>query len=383
MLDSLKMKAVVAVLGVIGVGSVAFASGVVQVPQAGLADKGDWGQVTEDSINITSIGYIHNPNSFEVNLSSLDVTYRLKMNGISLAEGGKNGLAIEKETNQSISVDTRLKPGKVPQWWAAHLRSGEESRLKVPLNVELKVFSFPLKLSGYSYTDTIRTDLESKMDKAVSQLEGSYSWSLTDAGFTETSIEVMDGSAKFGKVTSEATNLIVDLKVHNPNDHAIPVPQFNGNLEMNDVTVAEWQANEVTVTNAPSSGKIDAGETREVKLKVEMSNEKIDEWFVSHAANRESTEGAVNIFLGFEIAGQTLTLPRDGIDCGFSFQTGILVDNQSSSSSFSGCSYPGIGSEVRGDDQEDSGILEENPLNNSEGSENKSDSSSSGLESIL
>jgi LEA14-like dessication related protein len=160
MFSSLKMKALVSVLAAVGLGGAAFASGVIQAPQTGLEDKGDWGKVTENSINITSTGYVANPNSFGVNLSNLDVSYRLEMNGVGLAEGGKRGIAIEKNANQTISVNTRLNPDKVPSWWVTHLRNDEESRVDVPLTVELKILSFPIKLSGYSYTDTIETDLE-------------------------------------------------------------------------------------------------------------------------------------------------------------------------------------------------------------------------------
>jgi LEA14-like dessication related protein len=216
-------------------------------------------------------------------------------------------------------------------------------------------------VDGISYSDEIETDLESKMNQAVGQIEGTYSWSPTGAEITETDIEIVDGSASFGKVTRKSTPLIVDLELRNPNSYPIPVPQFNGELNMNSVELAKWQANEVTVTKAPENGVIPPGETQEVTLRVDMSNEKIDEWFVSHAAQDEQTEGEINFRLGFDVAGQTLQIPRNGgLSCGFNFQTGILVDDQETDSEFQGCEEESLGLGFSGsgnDSESDSGGL--------------------------
>lgn len=357
MILSKKVLGALGVLAVIG-GGVAVA---VDKPQYGLQDRGDWGAVTEDSINITSQGYVYNPNSFGVNMSSLSIAYRVKMNDIALAEGFKEGLQIDSEENNTVEVETTLKPEKVPEWWVSHMRNGEVSQLEVPLTIDFMALNRSFTVDGISYSDEIETDLESKMNQAVGQIEGTYSWSPTGAEITETDIEIVDGSASFGKVTRKSTPLIVDLELRNPNSYPIPVPQFNGELNMNSVELAKWQANEVTVTKAPENGVIPPGETQEVTLRVDMSNEKIDEWFVSHAAQDEQTEGEINFRLGFDVAGQTLQIPRNGgLSCGFNFQTGILVDDQETDSEFQGCEEESLGLGFSGsgnDSESDSGGL--------------------------
>lgn len=331
------------VIGVSGITAGAFATGVLGVPKAGLVDKGDWQDVSNETVNISSTGYVYNPNNFALNLSNLDVAYRLKMNGVVLAKGAKEGISIEKDSNQTISVLTSLKPEKIPRWWASHLKNGEKSNVKVPLSAEISLFSKPLKLSGYSHKDTIETDIESMMDNSVSEIRGNYSWSLTGADVTETRLEVLGGSAEFGKVSRDNTEFLIDLKIHNPNDYAIPIPQFTGDLEMNTIRVVEWDANNVEVVNGGSDAVIAPGETRNIEIKAVMTNDKIDDWFVSHAANRERTEGKINLKLAFDVAGNRLEFPSsEGINCGFSIRTGILVDNQTSSSSYEGCSYEGV-----------------------------------------
>lgn len=357
MILSKKVLGALGVLAVIG-GGVAVA---VDKPQYGLQDRGDWGAVTEDSINITSQGYVYNPNSFGVNTSSLSIAYRVKMNDIALAEGFKEGLQIDSEENNTVEVETTLKPEKVPEWWVSHMRNGEVSQLEVPLTIDFMALNRSFTVDGISYSDKIETDLESKMNQAVGQIERTYSWSPTGAEITETDIEIVDGSASFGKVTRKTTPLIVDLELRNPNSYPIPVPQFNGELNMNSVELAKWQANEVNVTKAPENGLIGPGETQEITLRVDMSNEKIDEWFVSHASQDEQTEGEINFRLGFDVAGQTLQIPRNGgLSCGFSFQTGILVDGQETDSEFQGCEEESLGLGFGGSDNDsesDSGGL--------------------------
>ena len=342
MLDSLKIKALLSVLGIAGVTGGLFAAGVLHVPGVGMDDRGDWGETTEDSIEIISTGYVNNQNSFGLNISSLDVKYRLKMNNVMLAEGGKEGLNIRAESNQSVPVNTQLSPEKIPEWWVRHIRNGERSKLEVPISAEINLLSYPVKVNGFSYTDSIETDLESRLDQAVSQIKGNYSWSPTGAEITRTDIEVKGGSAKFGKVTDEHTNLVMELDIHNPNSYVIPMPQLNGGLQMNDIRIAEWEANDVEILNSASETTIAPGETENVKLQVKMENKNMDDWFVSHASRGEKSNGSVNIVLGFDIAGQTLKIPSsEGMKCGFQFRTGILVDNQKSNSSFNGCEFPG------------------------------------------
>jgi LEA14-like dessication related protein len=340
MILSKKILAVIGIL-VLGGGAIALA---VDKPEYGLEDRGDWANVTEDSINITSQGYVHNPNSFDLNLSSLSIGYGLEMNGVELARGGKDGLTIDSEKNNTLSVETSLNPEKVPEWWVKHMQNGEVSELNVPLTLDFNLLGKPINIDGVSYTDTIETDLESKMDNAISQVKGTYSWSPTSAEISETEIEIVDGSAEFGRVTEEETPLLVTFEIRNPNSYPIPAPQFNGELVMNSIEIAKWQANEVTVAKAPENGVIAPGETQEVKLKVDMSNEDIDDWFVSHAEQEEQTVGEINLRLGFDIAGHTFQIPRNGgLSCDFSFQTGILVDNQETASEFQDCEEESLG----------------------------------------
>lgn len=370
MISLTKTRLAIALLvAIAGTGGAAYATGVIQKPEYGLEDRGDWGEVENQSVEIVSSGWVYNPNPFKLNVSTLDIGYAVTMNGVKLARGGKKGLYIPSKNNTTIDVSTTLEPDKVPKWWVTHLRNDEESNLRVPINLQLKIFGYPITIDGVSYTDKIETDIESMMDSSVSKIKGNYSYqTVPETVLTpgaETTIQVKDASAKFGKIDSESTRLLIDLKLHNPNDYTIPTPQFNGELLMNQVEVADWQANEVSESTA-GNAKIGAGETREVRFKVKIDNSKMDDWFVSHAANNERTDGRLNVRLGFDLFGQTVTLPPGGIRCDFSFQTAILEDNQKSSNDFEDCQKA-----VFDSDRESSGSSTDTDRNDSD-SENQS-----------
>jgi len=374
MFISRKILAVIGIIVLAGAG-IALA---VDKPEYGLEDRGDWANTTEESVNVSSEGYVRNPNSFDINISSLNIAYRLKMNGVELAKGGKEGLNIAAEDNNTVGVQTELDPEKVPEWWVQHMNNDEVSELEVPFSIDLEILGKPISVDGVTYTDSIETDLESKMDKAISQVKGTYSWSPTSAEISKTEIEIVDGSARFGKVTEETTPLLVTFEIKNPNDYPIPTPQFHGELIMNSVEVAKWQANEVTVSKAPENGAIPPGETREIKLRVDMANERIDDWFVSHASQSEQTSGEINLRLGFDIAEQNFQIPKNGdLSCDFSLQTGILVDDQETASEFKGCKEESLSLGSRdGNDSNSSNNSDDLLQDESRDDSNSSDNSS-------
>lgn len=350
------LKAVIGlVVAVAGIGGAAYATGVIQKPSAGLVDRGDW--VLDDEIKVESSAYVHNPNPLTLNVSSLEARYRLKMNGIRLAKGKKSGLYIPENENRTLKFRTRLKTENIPKWWVSHLRNEEESALEVPIKASLKIGPLPLSFSGYSYTDTISTDVEGILSESLSKLEGTYSRQLgPDVGLEANNfkIEIVDAGARFGKINARYTELVIPLEIKNVNNYAIPTPQLTGNLKMNGVKIAEFTANNVETS---SDTNIPAGETREVTIRAKMSNQNIDEWFESHVRKREKTDAELNIFLGFDIGGTSIQIPSDnGMTCRFSFATKILADKKADAEGFKGCSGI-VQSDGSSDDSSDGGLL--------------------------
>lgn len=344
-----------AILVVVGGTGAAYATGVIQKPDVGITDKGDW--VTDDDvIRVRSSAYVANANPVGFNLSTFDARYMLKMNGVELAEGTKSGLHIPRYANRTLAFTSELETGNIPRWWVSHLNNDETSALKIPVNVDLVIGSIPLSFGGFSYTDSIATDIEGVLDDSLSELEGRYTrdiGAVTGLSAATFELEVVDASARFGDVDSEHTVLVIPLTLKNVNSYPIPTPQMRGELTMNGVTIAGFDANNVETS---SDTNIPPGETRDVTVKAEMSNQNLDEWFESHVRKGEKTDAELDIRFGFDIGDTQISVPSDdGMRCRFSFSTAILVDTKREAEGFGECT--GI---VRGSDDNGSGDDGEN-----------------------
>ena len=310
--------------------------GLTQKPSFGIEDRGDWQEVNSDNISVTSKVWIDNPSKLTVNYTDVELQYRVLMNGVILVEGKRNRIQIEKG-NQTKKINSTLVQDRIPYWWASHVRNNETSQMQVPLTVKAGVGPATVPFHAVVYQDEIETDLIGVINNGVGQAEGSYSYGEFAGYSTGPEIEIVDGSAEWGQASTETTNLQLDLQVRNPNSYPLPVPGTSGSVRMNDVDVLEWSNEEARLIQSPDDNVIAPGETEELTFQVEMDNSEIDDWLTSHVRNGERTEGSFNMKLLFEVQGQQITLPPgDGLQCGFSFQTNILED-QNSTSSFDEC----------------------------------------------
>lgn len=310
--------------------------GLTQKPSFGIEDRGDWQDVNSENISVTSKAWINNPSKLTVNYTDVELQYRVLMNGVILVEGERNQIRIEKG-NQTKYINSTLVQDRIPYWWASHVRNNETSQMQVPLTVKAGVGPATVPFHAVVYQDEIDTDLIEVINHGLNGTEGTYSYGEVAGYNTGPEIEIVDGSAEWGQVSTETTNLQLDLEVRNPNSYPLPVPGTAGSVRMNDVDMLEWSNEEARVIQSPDDNMIAPGETEELTFQIEMDNSEVDDWLTSHVRNNERTDGALNMKLLFEVQGQQITLPPgDGLRCGFSFQTNILED-QNSTSSFDEC----------------------------------------------
>lgn len=317
----------------------AYTAGIIALPEAGVADMGDWGAVQADAVAVETTGWVHNPNPLGLNITNITVDYTIRMAGTPLVQGQKQGIRI-KEGNNTLSVTSTLAADRVPAWWASHLRQDEQSTVAAVARIQTGIIPFIPPFRNTVYTDTLSTDIIGTLDQAVGRMEATYQGPgiQTPTGTGQPTIEIRGGSAAWGRVSRDTTPLKLSVRVHNPNDYPIPTPELGGTLVMNEVAVASWTGNDVTVRNAPEDGKIDAGSTRALDFIVRIDNQHIDDWLLRHIERGERTDATVTLRLRFGFDTATFYVPQDGgMRCRFSLTTAILVDGQESTSTFDGC----------------------------------------------
>ncbi len=324
-----KVLGIVLLLGGISIGGL-FAAGVLGVPDGGLEDN-RWGEVDNESIEVLTDIYVDNPNPFGVG-GDIDAEYDIYLQDTHMASGQEENLGISSGDNE-FNLTTELYHQNLPAWWVAHLNNDEVSDLDVAATVHASVGPFSGSPST-TYSDEIETDLEGALDEGFSSFEGTYSGTETDfrIGGTavEPTIDVEDVTTEWGDVTENNTEIMATMTIHNPNAYPIPTPAFAGNLTFNDISMANWNADEVEVLEVDDDGLIPPGETEERTFVVEMDTQQIPHWFGSHVDEDEFTTMEVTGQFAMEVGGSELTIPEndEAITCTFDVTTSIFVDQE-------------------------------------------------------
>lgn len=326
-----KILGIVVVVLVVLVGGL-FAVGILGVPDAGL-ENNEWGEVEEDRIEVLTTVWVDNPNPFGIG-GEADVEYEIELEGVELAAGEGTDISVSSGENQ-LEFSTDLRQQRIPAWWSAHLNNDELSELGVDATVHASAGPFSGSPSG-SYSDEVETDIEGALDEAFSEFEGEYSAtgegvSLPDGMAVEPTIEITETTTEWGEIDENSTEILLTVDIHNPNAYPIPTPAFTGELEMNELTMAQWDADDVEVRDAGEDAIIAPQSTEQRMLVVVMDNDNIPPWLGTHVDRNEFSDVVISGQLALSINGEQMTIPQQGdaIQCEYDLTTSIFVDQES------------------------------------------------------
>jgi len=356
------------VLGLVvaGIGA-AFFTGVLGTPSAGLEDRGDWGNVSEQRTEVITTVWVNNPNPVGVSVSdSLEVSYQLYLNDINLANGEKSGISIPAGNN-TVQISTYIQNQDIPPWWVAFIQNNETIPIRADATADVGG-TVSASVDFPTQEETVlaeETPIITSLSEVAGGTEGTYTKNISQdrvrdrLGIDRSTLlsegyvidwnsevtvgyEVQDGWAEWGEVTEETTTVYFHFRIHNPGD--IPVPTAPSNMgvdvAMNDVEMFSAQANDTSLQNPEdfSDGDLvgervlESGETEEAVYAVEMNNENIDDWFRSHVQQEERTNIRTEAKLVFSIQDVEFAVPSESpIAYTCDFQTDILVDDQNTS----------------------------------------------------
>jgi LEA14-like dessication related protein len=239
----------VGIVALVALVAVLVVLGVLGIPSAELEDN-SWGEVGEERIEVITTITVDNPNPFGIG-GEADVEYEITLQGVQLAEGEGNGVEIDSGENE-LQFRTDILYQRSPAWWSAHLNNDEVSDLRVDATVHTSVGPLSGSPSG-TYEDEVDTDIEGALDEGFSEFEGEYSASrqgitAPDGTAIEPTVEIENATTRWGEVTENRTEIVLTLQIHNPNAYPLPTPAFTGEFEMNNITMADWDAGEERLT---------------------------------------------------------------------------------------------------------------------------------------
>jgi len=355
-----------AVGGLVGLLVVLYLLGIVGAPAAGLVDRGDWGEVTDERTEIVTTVWIDNPNPIGVSLgNTVTAEYDIVLNDVLLAEGSRSDIEIPRG-NSTEQLRTDVINDRLADWWVAYVRANETVALDVnaTMNVNTVVTaSYDVRRNRTMLNES--TPVIDALSASVNETSGTYTRSVSASEVGEDLLgdglggsdsvtvgyEVRRGWATWGEVSESETSVRLHMRVHNPGD--VPVPASPDGLgvsvDMNDVRTFEAESGSLSAGSAGGDGVIAPGETETVTYRVTMDNDRVDDWFTSHVRETagpgaEATAVSAQFQIVFEnpATGGQFRLPADSpvtYDC--SFRTAILVDGQDSASTCEPPTVPG------------------------------------------
>jgi LEA14-like dessication related protein len=344
------LTVVVAIAILIGV---AFFAGALQLPSAGVEDIGDWGEVTDEKIEIIHTLNIQNPNPLGAQIGdATTLRILLQLNGIQIGEVQKSGLNIQ-QGNNSVAVTSELQQDRIAEFWSKFINQDETIHAKISPKIEINagpgfaISSPSVQVSALTDERPVSDALQNMGD----EMEGSYGKSVsTDdiaqdyrpaSGFdigpsatvkAEYTIESVD--FEWGSVSPEETELIINMRVRNTGDTPLPgVPDgLVVNILLNEIEVFHTESEAISLENIDRDSVLRPDETRTYTLVATAENQNIEEWLTSYASQAEQSSVRGELEFQFNLGDTSISIPEGGAvayEC--NFQTGIFVDGQSTS----------------------------------------------------
>ncbi|MCD2202401.1 LEA type 2 family protein [Halobacterium sp. KA-6] len=310
---------VVAGLGLVAGG--AFFAGFLGVPTVEQVDN-EFGEVNDTYTEIETDLVIHNPNPVGVRLGDTSVNYTVAMNDIRMASGDKHGVGIGTG-NSTVNLTTQLHNERIPAWWVSHVRGGEQTSLTVSATVQPGFVG--QSASFQPAAETIETDLlgqfNSSEDRPVN----------AEMPLVEDPVLVIERTnASWGNVTDAETPIDLEFGVYNPKTSPVVVSNVGYNITMNGVPVGAGETENGQTIPGKSS--------RVVETPTVIDNENLDEWWVTHVENNQTTELRIDFYAEIEPPGssETIRVPLDELTYTQTIETDMFGNKGDSGSDAGG-----------------------------------------------
>ena len=306
---------VVGLLGVTVVG--AFAFGVLGAPAVQDVDN-RFGNVSNDTTVIKSDLQVHNPNPIGIQLGDTTITYTVRMNGVPIAEGGREGLDVETGTS-TLPFTTRMDNGQIPAWWVTHVNNDE--RTVITINATVRTSVVGRHQFDITQQKAIETDIIGNFNTDETRPVRSDD---PPPVFSDPLLYVNRTGAEWGEATEEATPIDMEFVLYNPQTLPFTVAELGYEITMNGVRVGEGTTDELTA--------IPSGQTETVTTRARIINPNLDDWWVTHLRNDQVTQLRIEFYA--VLTGEDLTrdvrVPLDRLTYEETIETDIFGNKNQS-----------------------------------------------------
>lgn len=303
-----RLRIVVVALAVVGVlGGGAFATGVVGAPSvAGVENT--FGPVNETTTVVETDLTVSNPNPVGASIGDVTVEYDVLMNDVSLASGVKEGVSVGTG-NSTVNFSTAARNERIPPWWISHVRNGEETTVTVDTSVRSSTLG--RTANPPNVTRQVETDLLSEFNSTETR-----PINADQPGVSDPVLYVNETRAEWGEVTESRTSMELTFVVYNPKSYPVAVSELGYDIAMNDVDVGDGATDSEYVVPPKSTETIEAT--------VDIRNDRIDEWWVTHLQRNQVTDLRIDFSARLDLSTTTVTVPLDPLTYTTTIETDIF-----------------------------------------------------------
>lgn len=258
--------------------------------------KNEWGDVDNESCEIRTEISVPPTNVVNGNVDTFGVEYVAEVNGVRVAEAEKSDFRFGPRTT-AVSLTAEMENSTVSEWWGAHIKNGEKSRMRIKprLRVDLPLSDLGVRVP--SRERRIETD-------ALGFLNGAGRRERDVFGRTVLAVE--DLEANWGEPNDDETPVHVTATVENPTPVPVSFSALVCDVRMNGVDVGKG--------DTLDGFSVGAGETQEVEITVGVDHSALPEWWMTHVDNNEETEVVASVHGAVDVFGKRLHVPLISYD---------------------------------------------------------------------
>ncbi|WP_227354620.1 LEA type 2 family protein [Haladaptatus salinisoli] len=267
-------------------------SGVLGAPSVVGVDN-EFGDVTNETTEIRTALVVDNPNPFGVRVGNTSVNYTVEMNDVAMATGERSNLGLDPG-NTTLRFSTRMENGKIPEWWATHIRNDERTTLRIRSKVSSSLVGRSVRVP---YSQRIETNIIDEFNSTETRPVNASAPLVSDPV-----LYVNETSANWGSPTRDRTPIRMRMRMYNPKQVPYTVSEIGYEVTMNGIPVGEG------TTARPYT--IPANSERTVKMRTVIRNQRLDEWWVSHLENDQTTHLKIDFYAKVDLpTGSTVRVP--------------------------------------------------------------------------
>jgi LEA14-like dessication related protein len=238
--------------------------------------------VNDSTTTINSTVGVHNPNPIGINLGNLGISYAIDMNEVTMATGGREGIAVGPG-NSSIEFQSYLANDRIPEWWYTHVENGEVTAVLVDVTLShglLGGSAFEI-----SQEETVETDILGQFNSTETRPIDADTPAIADPV-----LYLNETAAWYGSNRSERrTPIEMAFTVYNPKPYPYAVIEVGYEIRMNGIVVGEGASSRAYA--------IPGGGERTITATTVLRTERLDDWWVSHLDRDQVTNLTVDTYV--------------------------------------------------------------------------------------